>query len=135
MGQTTTIKALVSRWGVQIESTSTDTNPSAPDWKDANHYRVTLRTRTPRRQLSTYFSQGYGITGDPTASGVLSCLVSDAAGVDNARSFEEWASDYGFDADSRKAERTFKACQEQARKLRAFLGTERYTEITSAEQD
>ena len=132
---TTTIRALVERWGIKIESSMVGENPNAPDWRDANHYRVTLRTRTPKRQLSIYFSQGYGIHEDPTASGVLSCLVSDASGIDNALSFEEWAREYGYDTDSRKAERTYKACEEQARKLRAFLGDERYSEILRAEGD
>ncbi len=57
----------------------------------------------------------------PTASDVLDCLASDASTMDNARSFEEWAGDLGYDEDSRTAERTFKVCEKQAEDLRALL--------------
>jgi len=31
--------------------------------------------------------------------------------LDNAASFEEWADEFGFDRDSRKAEKTWKSCR------------------------
>lgn len=62
----------------------------------------------------------------PTCSDVLDCLASDASMVDNARHFEDFASDLGYDTDSRKAERIYHACMEQANKLRRFLGNVDY---------
>ncbi|MFA5377545.1 MAG: hypothetical protein WC455_17470 [Dehalococcoidia bacterium] len=117
----------VKKYNVQITSRFVDENKNAPDWKDANHYKVTLRCKG--RQLTTYFSQGYGIKEDPTAAGVIDCLASDAVGVENARSFEDWASEYGYATDSRRAERLFKICEMQAKKLRSFLGDDLYEEL------
>jgi hypothetical protein len=101
-------------------------NPNCPDWTDAYHYKVTLSSRveSSRRQMTVYFSMGYAHNNEPTAADILDCLASDAASVDNARSFEEWAADYGYDTDSRKAEKIFRACEAQAAKLSAFLGDE-----------
>jgi hypothetical protein len=59
----------------------------------------------------------------PTAADVLGCLCSDAQGVDHGETFEDWASDFGYDTDSRKAERIYHECQSIALRLRGFLGT------------
>lgn len=92
-----------------------------PSWIDQSHpWRVTLVYRG--RRLSTDFFQGMGHEKEPTAADVLSCLLSGVTSVENARSFEEWCGDLGFDTDSRKAEQMYKACEAMVPKLRRFLG-------------
>ena len=118
------MNAFINRNRVRIHSDWADSNPNNPEWRDANHYKC--RLRMGNKQMTVYFSQGYGVCGEPTAAGVLDCLASDSAGVDNARSFEEWCSEYGYDTDSRKAERIYKVCVRQAGKLRTFLGVDLY---------
>jgi len=115
-----------------------DRNPHmATDNWQANHYKVTLRARIggKRKQYTVYFSQGYGIHHDPQCEDILDCLASDAQGVECARDFEDWASEYGYDTDSRKAEQTFKACQREADKLRKFLGYDIYNSLLNAERE
>jgi len=120
-----TMKQFVNKNKVRLSVEWADENKNNPEWKDANHYKVTLKMG--RRQLSTYFSQGYGIKGEPRAEDVLSALASDSAGIENARSFEDWAGDLGYDdTDSRKAEKVYKACERQADKLKNFLGDDLY---------
>jgi hypothetical protein len=80
-------------------------NPNIMTDFDGQHWKVTLRANGRTRQLTTYFSQGWAHTQAPTAGDVLDCLAMDAASVENARSFEDWASELGYDADSRKAEK------------------------------
>lgn len=46
---------------------------------------------------------------------ILHSLVMDSDCLDMG--FEEWADNYGFNPDSRRAENTFRACQEQARNM------------------
>jgi hypothetical protein len=53
---------------------------------------------------------------DVVASLVLDCSVLDCGG------FEDWAAEYGFDADPRKAEAIYRQCLEIALKLRAAVG-------------
>ena len=61
----------------------------------------------------------------PKLDDVLSSLLMDGSAYFDAQSFEEWCSDYGYDADSRKAEATWKACDEVGRNLaRAFTPSE-----------
>lgn len=58
---------------------------------------------------------------NPDTNGVLYSIVMDSSVLD-AGGFENWASDYGFDTDSRKAEAIYKQCLEQALQLRAAIG-------------
>lgn len=94
--------------------------PENPEFRDCHPWTVTLRYQG--RQMTVPFYMGPALCHEPTAREVLECLASDACGVENARSFEEWADDLGFDPDSRKAERTFRACERQTAKLRRLLG-------------
>ena len=92
---------------------------------EASHYRVRLM-RPGARPFGLYYSMGAAHKSPPTLPDVLDNLASDASGYDAARGFEDWASEYGYDTDSRKAERVYRAVEAQATKLRAFLGDDLY---------
>lgn len=70
----------------------------------------------------------------PNPLDVLHSLNSDAD-VLNYPTFEDWAGDFGYDADSRSAEATYRACLEIALKLRAALGDDGMTRLTEIFQD
>jgi hypothetical protein len=113
---------------ITMQVKRTDDNPNMPDMPaGSNHYKCTLRFRT--RRMIVIFSQGPAIDHEPTLIDVLDCLASDAAGVENGVSFEDWCADYGYDTDSRKAERIYKACEREAEKLRNLLGDNLYQEL------
>lgn len=122
------IKSFVRTNKIRMDVEWADNNPHMHDtnWK-ANHYKCVLRFE--RRQHTVYFSMGIGLTGEPTVHDVLGCLASDAAGYESALDFEDWASEYGYDTDSRKAERTFNTVAAQSKKLRKFLGDSLYQEL------
>ena len=107
---------------ITIENEYASVNPNMDNdgkWQ-ANHYKVTLRRSG--KQLTTYFSMGIALTDEPSAEGVLDCLASDAAGYQSAGNFESWASDYGYDTDSRRAEKMYIAIGRQVTQLKRFLG-------------
>jgi hypothetical protein len=70
----------------------------------------------------------------PEACDVLYSLASEA-GVLNCSGFEDWASDMGYDDDSRKAEKIYKECIETALKLRAALGDDGLSALHVACED
>lgn len=70
----------------------------------------------------------------PDAASVLDNCASDAWGVENARSFEDWASEYGYDPDSRSVEAVYQACQRQAQALRSWLGAAAFAELLNCER-
>lgn len=70
----------------------------------------------------------------PTLADVLHCLLIDAEAIDTG-SFEEWAENYGYDTDSRKAEGIYRACLEIGLNLCAILGDELISKLREALQD
>lgn len=85
--------------------------------KDAFDYRVTLRYKG--RRMSLDFWTGKGWTKAPELSDVLDCMFSDLPYAD--MTFDEFCNETGFDNDSRKAERSWKATRKQARKFNELL--------------
>lgn len=53
----------------------------------------------------------------PTVADVLPALLMDGAAFMDAQTFEDWAADFGYDEDSRKAERDYHTCDATGRKL------------------
>jgi len=101
------------------------------DWqRQAHPYRVRLRYQG--RQMSLDFFMGQAHTDEPDAAEVLSCLLSDASACD--QSFEEWASELGYETDSRKAERVYNMCVKQGEKLKLLLGDD-FERFLYAEND
>ena len=117
-----TLAELIAREGITATVVPADVNPNiGDDIPGANHYRVTLRAHG--RQMTVPWSQGPAILREPTAADVLDCLASDTSGYHSAGgTFEAWAAEYGYDEDSRKAERIFRAVERQAGALRHLLG-------------
>jgi len=128
----TTINEFIKANQITIASSEVHANPNMADgdkWQ-ANHYSITLRRMSRADTLSTFFSKGVGLKGSPTAAEVLDCLASDAQSVDSARDFEEWAYEFGYDTDSRKAEQVYNSCVKGQKELRRFLGDNLYKQLT-----
>ena len=111
----------------------TDDDASMQDIEERTYEHEIFRTEIEGKQydaFTLYFSKGIGHKGaPPTLDEVLDCLAVDAAGIENATCFEDWAEDLGYDTDSRKAERAYNTVKEQAKKLRSLLGKEAYEEL------
>lgn len=121
-----TLAAFTAAHKIKMTAERVDANPQMADSDNMDHWKVVLQS--PRRRMSTYFSsKGYGHNGkEPKAAEVLDCLASDAASYENVGSFEEWAREFGYYTDCRRAEKTFKAVEHGARRLKAFLGDDAY---------
>ena len=65
------------------------------------------------------FYQGLGIKEDPEVKGVLECLLLDSS---TPESLEYFCSEFDYDIDSKKAEKTHKACLKIKAKLEGLLG-------------
>lgn len=100
-----------------------------PLWCDGMKYRVTFRRKTipsgtmkeisNRASLSLFFwnSQNDAANGkEPRAYDVLASITKNDPG-----SFENFCSEFGYDTDSRKAEKTYKAVVKEWKKVEAFF--------------
>ena len=70
----------------------------------------------------------------PTIEELLPCLASDSDAL-NYKDFESWACNYGYDPDSREAERTYHACMAIALPLHAFLGHKEFQKLQEISWD
>lgn len=78
------------------------------------HYRNGLAIRPPTSMATANLADRVRQTvpNIPTLTDVLYCLTMDAQGVSSGETFEDWAGSYGYDTDSREAERCFHACRD-----------------------
>lgn len=124
-----TIQNFVNKNNVKIENEWTSNNPNMDNKTRMNHWKTTLRMG--RKQMTIIFSQGIAITENPKQKDVLYCLQSDSSCADY--SFDDFCNEFGYDNDSRQAERTHKAIIRQTKKLRQFMG-DKYNEFIDCEE-
>jgi hypothetical protein len=122
-----TLADRIARDGITSTATPVRRDRDAEGW-DHDLWSVTLERGAAAGQapfvMTVPYRMGIGHHGaEPDAVTVLSSLLMDASSVENAgASFEDWANEYGYDPDSRKAEKIFRACIDQTVRLREFLG-------------
>jgi hypothetical protein len=124
---TVTIAELIRKNRITLTAERWHENPNM-DSQDMDHWKTVLRMGN--RRMTVYFSQGYYYNGKaPKADAVLDCLASDSSAIENNVRFEDWCSEFGYDSDSRKAEKIFKTCEHQAKRLRSFLGEDLFNTL------
>lgn len=118
-----TIDQFIGKYNLSATSTVALSNPNMPDSKSMHHYNVTIRfgERYSGHSMKVVFSMGQALRGAPELKDVLDCMSSDCAGLENSRNFEDWANNYGYDPDSRKAERVYNSVVDQKQELASFL--------------
>ena len=130
------LKDLVRKHGIKAKYLEIDEMPNGFETEDLRRHSWMVTLHWSGRMLSSCFNtgseyrNGAWVPRYPTATDVLGCLCSDAASAD--QTFEQWCSDFGYDTDSRRAERCYHDIQESTRKLRRFLG-EQYDTFLQAE--
>lgn len=87
------------------------------------HHEWTVELQYDGRTMELPYYTGE-LAGEPTAADVLGCVLLDASGVVRGQTFDEWAADYGYDTDSRRAEALYRRVVEQTDRLRELLGDE-----------
>ena len=118
-----TLKEFANNANIELVVNYADNNPNmANDNWQANHYK--LKLKKDGKQFSTFFSQGIGIQGEPKLEGVLECLQVDARSAEYG--FSDFCAEFGYDVDSIKAYKTYKACGRIRGKLYNFLGSDFY---------
>ena len=89
----------------------------APSWAK-QQWNITLRHGRKRMTFPYY---GGGAASDPTAEDVVEDMVRNAETLQCG--FDVWAADYGYDVDSRSAERIFRACRDLGERFVILVGS------------
>ena len=89
--------------------------------KNMDHWRCVLKANGKTHTF--YYSQGYGIRHkEPVLANVLESLASEYDPGDMA--FEDFCSEYGYDEESRKAEKVYRAFRKRTQALDRLFGGE-----------
>jgi len=71
----------------------------------------------------------------PNVEDVLASLTLDARSAEDSIDFEDWAENFGYDGDSRKAEALYAECVEQTERFKDWLGPSLFAELLECEED
>lgn len=106
----------------------------ADEWpQGCSHWLCTLSR--DGAMASFWYSMGPALKGEPELKDVLSCLSRESHDVLHCDTFEEWADCLGYDTDSRKAEKVYHACRDNAAKLSQLLGKSDLEQLADLFQD
>ncbi len=132
------LNKLIEKFKIKMSSEPVDKRPDGDGWADgSSHYKVLITALVPGENesssMSLYYSMGPGLKGsEPTLNDILECLSMDSSST-NGQNFEDWAGDFGYDSDSRKAEKIFNQCIKQSHDLKRLLGDEGFEELIQIE--
>lgn len=81
--------------------------------------------------MTVYFSQGSVHTDNPTITDVMYCLFSDYVNESkyHESDFQYWVDDYGYDNDSRQAEKIYRAVIAQSNDIRRLFATDEISDL------
>ena len=123
------LEDFLRKWGIKGRVTRVDTNYAA----EREGQIDTTRTGTFELSLdgAEYKGKASWLTKDPqpTIIELVNDLRSMALACDNADTFDKWATDLGYDTDSRKMEDRYYARCTETRKLERWLGLGRFREL------
>ena len=135
----TPFEEIAEREGITLTCEKITTRPdlNTKDWGEGSRHfkcRIERGTGPRKRGFTLYYSQGSAHTENPTIGDVLESLSLDASSYENARGFEDWASELGYCSDSRKAEKVYKSIKRQAEQLKRVLGADVYKQLLEVGQ-
>lgn len=91
------------------------------DWdKGYDHYTFPVTLRRDGKSMRISFTQSrVGGSNPPTEYDIASCITKADPGT-----FEDFCSEFGYDTDSRQAEKTYKAVKREWEKVARVFGSE-----------
>lgn len=128
-----TIPDFAKKHGFLIQADWTDQNPNMENSRDMDHWKVKILRHSAPGEMDLIFSMGHGHNGKPPeVEDVLNCIASDSGAIE--MSFEDFCAEFGYDEDSRKAERTWKACKKQGEDFESAFGRELLVDLQNCER-
>lgn len=118
--ETPPLDSLARELGITMDAKYQGRHVDDNDWE---HDKWAVTLHHGKKSLTTKYHAGTGhAMARPAVAAVLASLVSDADA--GSESFEDFCSNLGYDPDSRKAEKIWKACKQIAPKIKKFLGSD-----------
>ncbi len=108
------------------------TGSKKADWGNGhenwNHHKITVKNTETGKQTSFDFWASIAnpeVRSREDLIGAFECFVGDA--VAGMNDFNDFCSEFGYDEDSRRAEKIYKACQKATEKLQRIYNGDVYS--------
>lgn len=105
----------------------------SPAWNKANSIPGAM-TVHKLDQMRRAYTERQGRPA-PNLPDVLESLALDFQGVADLQTFEAWASDYGYNPDSREAERIYNTCRDSLARFAQVFGPDMARELTEVQEE
>jgi hypothetical protein len=118
------IARYVANHGITVEILSGPNTEISEDGWEHYAYELKLLNANLGTEMTLPWKVGLGITEDPDDQPeiILDCLISDVWGYALADSFEDWAGEYGYSTDSRKAWKLWESVRKQTSEFLRLIG-------------
>lgn len=129
------IREYVKDWRVETLANRGLVTRDDDDWQ---HYSYTVRIHNATGQhFDSPWMQGTGITTNPAeqVAEIVDSLISDVWSYQQASNFEDWAGEYGYDTDPRKAKKIYQQIAAMAAGVVAMFGGQDEFERVATEVD
>lgn len=122
-----------------FEIISEYTGNKKADWggnqENWNHHNIIVKNKETKKQTSFDFWASImnpELSTDYDLKNSFYCFVSDA--ISGTYTFEEFCGEFGYDTDSRKAEKTWKSCQKSSVKLKRIYSGNIYDLVNELQE-
>jgi len=105
-------------------------NTKVPSWdknRQCNHFVATFKKGKSKLSFD-FFDSIHNFQKGVVELDAYTALTVCSAEIHCADTFEDFCSEYGYDEDSRSAEKTFRALSKMSKKLKKFFDTEEMRE-------
>lgn len=113
------IKTFVRNNGLKMTCEQVDENKNNKGWRNANHYKCIITKGN--RQMTTYFSMGYGLKGNPKIEDVINAIAIDATAMD--MSYQDFCHEFGYDSYDKEPKKLYNACVKNGKSLERLVGS------------
>jgi hypothetical protein len=122
------------RWAVKFDWRATGYQRDESGWE--HHAYVITLTNRDGDTVEVPWRQGLAVDNTPVATDVLWALGRECATFDQAPSFDEYADEFGYDTDSRRAYAEFEAVRAQRERIYAWCVSEQmYDDFTELDEE
>jgi len=95
-------------------------------YKNYNNHIIKVYNKITKKRISFEFWESIEITTEDQLLNAFECLISDAISGNQNETFEEFCQEFGYDEDSRQAEKTYKECKKSYDKIKRISDIDIY---------
>ena len=127
------MQEFIDKYNVKMTYERVSENPYMTG--NMKHYSVTIKANN--KQITTYYSMGYGLKGNPELSDILECLLMDSSSYSNSNDLLDFASEFEYELETSKqrehVRKVYNACKQANEQFNWIFSFEQLFELYNIE--